>query len=174
MVKNDPPRRVLISVPEWCDGCRMCEMVCSLQHTGSINPSLARIRVIRPKAGGAYPVVCRQCKDPLCQSACPVPGAMTRDERSGAAVINEAKCTGCLACVEACPFGAIQVGPNHEILKCDLCGGDPECVKYCQPREQLPDFKWPRQPCLRFVEPRRAAATGGKANHPINGRRSGK
>ena len=74
-------------------------------------------------------------------------------------VLNE-KCTGCKLCIKACPFGAIQVGPNREILKCDLCGGDPECVKYCQPRDQLPRFPYPKQSCLQYVEPHKVAMLG--------------
>jgi Fe-S-cluster-containing hydrogenase component 2 len=32
----------------------------------------------------------------------------------------------------ACPFGAISVDPlNHEVVKCDLCLGDPACSKFC-------------------------------------------
>ena len=39
---------------------------------------------------------------------------------------------GCRACVAACPFGAIRYWPeDNKILKCDLCGGDPACVRYC-------------------------------------------
>ena len=35
-------------------------------------------------------------------------------------------------CMQACPFGGTSFDPvESRILKCDLCGGDPECVKYC-------------------------------------------
>jgi len=35
------------------------------------------------------------------------------------------------ACVDACPFGAIQLDPEGNPLKCDLCGGAPMCAQYC-------------------------------------------
>ena len=111
--------------------------------------------MVREEHGYSHPIICRHCKNPPCLSACPVVGAMVEDEKTGVVVIDELKCIGCLNCVEACPFGAIFVGPNREILKCDLCGGDPECVKYCQPRDQLPRFPWPKQSCLQYIEPQK-------------------
>jgi Fe-S-cluster-containing hydrogenase component 2 len=35
-------------------------------------------------------------------------------------------------CQYACPFDAIRMHPSrHVAMICDLCGGDPQCVKYC-------------------------------------------
>jgi Fe-S-cluster-containing dehydrogenase component len=35
-------------------------------------------------------------------------------------------------CILACPFGAPSFDPIERVtMKCDLCGGDPECVKLC-------------------------------------------
>jgi Fe-S-cluster-containing hydrogenase component 2 len=32
----------------------------------------------------------------------------------------------------ACPFGcAVYDSATSSILKCDMCAGDPECVKFC-------------------------------------------
>ena len=148
--------RVLHAIRELCTGCLMCEQMCSVSKTGTFNPYLARIRINRNRGDYAWvPIICRHCRVPKCQEACPVPEAMTRDDESGVVVINDAACIGCLACVEACPFGAIQVGPNNEILKCDLCQGDPACVRYCPPRPEnsLPHLPWPKQSCLQYVEP---------------------
>jgi carbon-monoxide dehydrogenase iron sulfur subunit len=37
-----------------------------------------------------------------------------------------------LSCVFACPFGATFVDQDSgRVLKCDLCDGDPTCVKVC-------------------------------------------
>lgn len=147
--------KIFRAIPDICTGCRMCELMCSLEKTGTINPYRARIRVQRSNENGACkPVICRHCKTPLCQEACPVPGAMCRDENTRAVVLNEEKCIGCRACVEACPFKAIQVGPEGEVLKCDLCGGDPVCVKYCprRPAQQFPGLPYPETSALEYVE----------------------
>jgi len=45
---------------------------------------------------------------------------------------EEAKCIGCRMCTLACPFGAVVYETSRRrILKCDLCGGAPECVTFC-------------------------------------------
>jgi Fe-S-cluster-containing hydrogenase component 2 len=37
-----------------------------------------------------------------------------------------------MKCVDACPFGAIYAHADVDNpIKCDHCGGDPECVKVC-------------------------------------------
>lgn len=128
--------KVLWSDPELCIGCQMCELMCSLQKTGTFNPYRARIKVTKvPEEGLNFPVICRQCKKAKCQLACPE-GALERDPQTEAVVLNEAKCIGCHACVAACPFGAIQVSPKGEVLKCDLCEGDPTCVQFCSKRPE--------------------------------------
>ncbi|MFO8191839.1 MAG: 4Fe-4S binding protein [Bacillota bacterium] len=40
-------------------------------------------------------------------------------------------CTGCGACVSACPDHMIRLDNECKADKCDLCRGDPLCVKYC-------------------------------------------
>jgi Fe-S-cluster-containing hydrogenase component 2 len=35
-------------------------------------------------------------------------------------------------CLLACPYGVIRFDVAAPVArKCDLCGGDPSCVKYC-------------------------------------------
>ena len=110
-----------------CVGCRICELVCSLKHYGVINPQRARIRVYRQEDQDKIET-CRFCDNPKCVEACPT-GAMYLE--NGRAVHDRDKCDLCGACIEACPFpGALRIF-EEELLKCDLCGGEPECVKYC-------------------------------------------
>lgn len=150
--------KFLQAVKELCTGCAICEMVCSLGHTGGVNPARARLRVVETEDERRHPIICRHCPQPRCREACPVPGAMRIDERTGAVVVDDEKCDRCHACVEACPFAAVFLGPDGEVLKCDLCGGDPLCAKYCFPRpaDLFPHLPSSDQSCLRY-EPGSAA-----------------
>lgn len=120
---------------EKCTGCRTCEAVCSLRNTGRADPARSRIKVIRYEKRGEYhnyiPMVCQQCSTPLCMEACPT-NAISRDLGTGALLVDEKACVGCRVCNMVCPVGGVSVDPVTEVAsKCDLCGGDPECVKYC-------------------------------------------
>lgn len=115
-----------------CTGCRMCEMACSLEKERECNRAYSRIRVVKLNEGMDMPVVCLQCEDPVCEKVCPVK-AITRDS-NGALVIDYESCVGCKKCLTSCPIGATWLDPrSKKIIKCDLCNGDPTCVKFCQP-----------------------------------------
>jgi Fe-S-cluster-containing hydrogenase component 2 len=46
--------------------------------------------------------------------------------------LEEDKCILCKSCVGACVNGVIVLDTHRmKILKCDHCGGDPECAKVC-------------------------------------------
>jgi Fe-S-cluster-containing hydrogenase component 2 len=118
-----------------CGGCRTCEAVCSLNKEGIVNPELSRIYVSKDILGGyvCEPIPCRQCSGAECLLACPT-GALHFDPVTGARVINEEICNGCRLCLEACPVTPSRIGYHADkgaCFKCDLCGGDPQCVKFC-------------------------------------------
>jgi carbon-monoxide dehydrogenase iron sulfur subunit len=125
-------RMYVASDPINCGGCRRCQLACSLFHFGECNLELASIHVTKHVFSGEYQVkTCRQCKEPRCLPACPIQ-AIYFDDKTGALVIDEKNCTGCRMCEEECPFDMIGYNPEMNInFKCDLCGGDPQCVNIC-------------------------------------------
>lgn len=116
-----------------CTGCKTCTLACSLSHHQICNPALSRVHILKWTAEGLdVPVVCRQCTKAPCAAFCPV-GAIHRSQKTGAWLIDPQSCIGCRDCLQACPFGAISLHPETwEVLKCDLCGGDPQCVRFCE------------------------------------------
>ncbi len=124
--------KIMLLNPEKCVGCRNCALACSFTKEGVFSLGKARIGTIWiPKIGMNVPMVCQHCDKPLCVDVCPV-GAITRKEETGALVLNADLCIGCKICVIVCPLGGSLIEPERGIvIKCDLCDGDPECVKHC-------------------------------------------
>jgi carbon-monoxide dehydrogenase iron sulfur subunit len=136
-------RKFIVSDPEECTGCRICEYVCSAVKENGFNPLLSRIRTIRMEPTFNMSIACRLCEDPTCVKACPTK-ALYRDEETGVIRLDEEKCNGCAWCIETCEFGVIALHPTKKtIIVCDLCDGDPKCVLYC-PKEAL-SFKTPEE-----------------------------
>ncbi len=115
-----------------CVGCRLCEMICSLVHEGECSTSRSRIRIFRDEEFGNNLVsLCMQCEEAHCRQSCPVE-AIARDETTGAMLVDSKLCNGCEACLQVCPLGAVLFDRQKgTAFICDLCGGDPECVKFC-------------------------------------------
>lgn len=125
-------RKAIIPYFDLCTGCRTCELACSMVKFNAYIPRLSHVQVTMESDGlRSQPNICQQCEDPPCWRSCPV-DAFKRDENTNAVLIIAEKCTGCRNCLTACPVNAIQFDREaHKAVKCDLCFGDPQCVKYC-------------------------------------------
>jgi len=136
-----------------CAGCRTCETVCSANNhkvlvdnellNGLGNPDLSNIKVWHYNPDVDIPVTCFICDDSPCIEACPIVAdpitgrkALYRDDELHTIKNDLDTCIGCEKCSKACreKSGGV-IFPNKETgmpeRMCTLCGGDPQCVKYC-------------------------------------------
>jgi carbon-monoxide dehydrogenase iron sulfur subunit len=156
---GEPVHKKLIVLPGVCVGCKLCELVCSLTHEGIINPYLARIKVNQIREEGVVePTICHHCNPSPCEEACPTKALFRSPSMPAVVIFDRDKCDQCHSCADACPFGAIQIGPQGDVLKCDLCGGNPACVSVCQDRPEFrpPHWQGGKVSALAFVEPQDA------------------
>lgn len=115
-----------------CTGCRICELACTARHEGRFQPSLARLKIIRyDDIGVDVPNVCGPCETAPCVDICPV-YAIRRNPITKMTFLDEDKCILCKSCVGACVNGVILLDTDKmRIIKCDHCGGEPECARAC-------------------------------------------
>jgi Fe-S-cluster-containing dehydrogenase component len=91
-----------------------------------------------PKVKMHYiPKLCNHCEKPACMAACPDRAISKRDD--GLILIEPERCTGCKACLSACPYDAIYFNESLNIAqKCTGCAhlldngySLPRCVESC-------------------------------------------
>lgn len=126
-----------------CVNCKACEIHCRQWHGISVPlcrqlggmPALAEGKVRLPLGF----VTCVHCTHPACLRAC-AHEAMWLDEEN-IVHIDADRCTGCGACVTACPYRVPHLDAvTGKACKCDLChdrrkaGLEPVCVAGCLAR----------------------------------------
>ncbi|MBC7234426.1 MAG: 4Fe-4S dicluster domain-containing protein [Chloroflexi bacterium] len=137
VVETRNPQPHLVFDPSWCRACKVCEMACSSLKEGQARPAVARINVFFDEFAEDAPIsamLCFHCADAPCLAACPTE-AMSRHPITGAVLIDEAKCVGCMLCRRACPWDVPKRHPDRRVaIKCDLCSdraAGPYCVQVC-------------------------------------------
>lgn len=118
-----------------CTGCRACEFACSFQQRKSFHYHFSLIQVFKNKEieGFYIPNLCRHCGDIPCAKECPT-NAISLNNRTGVVIIDKEKCNGCGLCLNLCPWSVPIIDYEEGVAKiCDLCKGDPLCVKFCSP-----------------------------------------
>jgi Fe-S-cluster-containing dehydrogenase component len=137
-----PPGAAFVNDVDRCIGCFACETACKQEHELPAGRSWIRVVRAGPEeidgrlAMDLVPLHCWHCDDPPCLAACAV-GAI-RKGADGIVRWDHGSCTGCQACIEACPYGAARY--NAELGRaeaCTLCvervdrGLVPACVQNC-------------------------------------------
>ncbi|MBW2056532.1 MAG: 4Fe-4S dicluster domain-containing protein [Deltaproteobacteria bacterium] len=131
-----------------CIGCNSCTIACKEWH--DIQPGPVKWMRVHQWERGTFPrvrlymlpVMCYHCEDPVCVKACKE-GALRKEERYGAVLVDTDRCRGCRRCWRACPYGAPQYAddrPGTTMSKCNMCvdrldqGLKPICVLSCSMR----------------------------------------
>ena len=129
---------------ELCVGCGACAVACMDQNDIYPEKGQPAFRRIYRMEEGEYPLAsiqyistgCMHCEDSPCVIGCPT-GAISRDDRTGAVLVNKDLCIGCHSCALACPFGVPRYDLDEKMWKCNLClervdmGLEPACVRVC-------------------------------------------
>ncbi len=146
-----------------CTGCLSCELACKTEN--NIDPGIAYNKVMVMGPVGTFPelkmyflpALCQSCKDAPCVSVCPTESSYVNDD--GVILIDGERCTGCLSCQDACPYGARSFNRKAEVVeKCTLCshltaGDKPACVKACRSKARVAgDIEDPASEVSRLLE----------------------
>jgi len=125
-----------------CTGCHACEMACQIANH---LPGDRRWREVRTFNELHVPGVemvhlslaCNHCREAPCLEQCPAL-AYSRDEQTGAVLIDAEACIGCRYCAWVCPYDAPRFDADRGVMtKCTMChekllaGGRPACVTSC-------------------------------------------
>jgi TPP-dependent indolepyruvate ferredoxin oxidoreductase alpha subunit len=115
---------------EKCSGCGICEYTCSFKKEGVFNAYKSRIRTVRINQVLNTVLICRQCKNAPCITACPEKAL--KQSETGTIVLDESLCKGCDWCMQACEYGSIYLDAEKNIaFVCNNCEGEPECIQTC-------------------------------------------
>ncbi len=124
-----------------CIGCHACSTACKSENEVPLGVYRTWVKYTE---SGAYPDTrrhfqvtrCNHCANPPCARICPTGAMYQRDD--GIVEFDNAKCIGCKACMQACPYDAIHVDPDtNTAAKCHYCshrvdlGLEPACVVVC-------------------------------------------
>ncbi len=136
-----------------CNGCYNCQIACKDEHVGNDWTPYAKpqpdtgqfwmklnemVRGTVPKVKMSYIArPCMHCGNAPCMTSC-TPGAIYRRE-DGLVLIDPVKCTGCMNCVDACPYDVIYWNESLNLAqKCTGCAHlldqgwkEPRCVEAC-------------------------------------------
>ncbi|MGE0456511.1 MAG: 4Fe-4S dicluster domain-containing protein [Vicinamibacteria bacterium] len=124
-----------------CIGCHACSVACKVEHEVPLGVARTWVKYVEK---GAFPDTrrsfqvtrCNHCEDAPCVEICPTTALFRR--RDGIVDFDGARCIGCKACIQGCPYDALYIDPaRNTAAKCNYCahrvevGLEPPCVSVC-------------------------------------------
>lgn len=124
-----------------CVGCMDCVVACKTEN--DVPEGFCR-DWLSYETIGKFPTLhqenrserCNQCDNPPCVYCCPCNASHVSD-LGGIVLVDHDKCSGCKACIAACPYDARFIHPEGYASKCTFCehrvknGEEPACVSVC-------------------------------------------
>lgn len=126
-----------------CVGCNACVLACKAENK---LPEDGFRDWIVTETTGIFPHLnqeirserCNHCSNPPCVSCCPTGASHVAE--GGLVLVDSNMCTGCKACMAACPYDARYIHSDGYADKCTFCihrvkkGKLPACVTICPTR----------------------------------------
>lgn len=178
MIFGDRKRYAMTVDTRRCVGCNSCVIACKQENR--VAQGATRDWIVT-ETKGVFPTLfqeirserCNHCSKAPCVSACPTGASHTSD--GGIVLVNHDKCTGCKACIGACPYEARYVHPDGYVDKCTFCihrvkkGLLPACVTTCPTRAlRFGDLSDPESEVSQLLRSRKFKVlkpeTGAKPN----------
>jgi len=176
-----------------CTGCQACEVACSVENELPPGTSWRTVETFNARHHPGLPsfhlsLACNHCLEAPCMEHCPAL-AYSKDDDTGAIVLDPSRCIGCKYCTWACPYDAPRYDAAAGVVsKCTFCnhrlqeGQRPACVEQCPTGAlQIAELEsaagesrslgFPRsnaRPAIRFLSPRETSG-GPAASAPRGG-----
>lgn len=108
-----------------CVGCHACVIACLTENSV---PDGYKRDWITEIVSGEFPDLrseirserCNHCSNPPCVFVCPT-GASYVEKSTGIVLVEHDDCTGCKACIAACPYDSRFINPIGYADKCTFC-----------------------------------------------------
>jgi Fe-S-cluster-containing dehydrogenase component/DMSO reductase anchor subunit len=125
-----------------CTGCHACQIACSIENEVPLPFNWRQVMTYNEQRHPKLPVfnlsiACNHCLDAPCLTYCPAL-AISKDESTGAVLINDKLCIGCKYCSWVCPYDAPLFNQAKGTMdKCTFCihrleeNLEPACATLC-------------------------------------------